>query len=178
MHLSDHDLRQLDEAALARLEPEQARALLIKALEDLKAARERLAQNPTNSSRPPSTRAPWEQAEAQGQEPEEAPVVSAQGADEVKPQAVSERESEEKKPQSPGRRKGAPGHSRTQQLPVNAEEVHAPSCCAICGHVLDDAHEHRAHNARYVLDLVPPDAGGSGLVVQQTKHIYLERRCP
>ena len=71
MHLSDHDLRQLDEAALARLEPERARALLIKALEDLKAARERLAQNPTNSSRPPSTRAPWEQAEAQGQEPVE-----------------------------------------------------------------------------------------------------------
>jgi hypothetical protein len=191
MHLSDHDLRQLDEAALARLEPEQARALLIKALEDLKAARERLGQNPTNSSRPPSTRAPWEQAEAQGQEPEEASVASAQGADEVKPQAVSEPESEEKKPQSspevegagkpaarPGRRKGAPGHSRTQQLPVNAEEVHAPSCCAICGHLLDDAHEHRAHNAHYVLDLVPPDAGGSGLVVQQTKHIYLERLCP
>lgn len=161
MYLSDHDLRQLDEAALARLEPEQVRALLIKALEDLKAARERLAQNPTNSSRPPSTRAPWEQAEAQGQEPEEAPVASAQGADEVKPPAVSEPESEEKKPQRspedegagkpaarPGRRKGAPGHSRTQQLPVDAEEVHAPSCCAICGHLLDDSHEHRAHNAR------------------------------
>jgi hypothetical protein len=85
MHLSDHDLRQLDEAALARLEPEQARALLSKVLEDLKAARERLAQNPTNSSRPPSTRAPWEQGEAP--EPEEAPVASAQSADEVKAQA-------------------------------------------------------------------------------------------
>jgi len=43
MHLSDHDLRQLDEAALANLTPEQARALLGKALEDLKRARERLA---------------------------------------------------------------------------------------------------------------------------------------
>jgi hypothetical protein len=69
MHLSDHDLRQLDEAALANLTPEQARALLSKALEDLKRAREQLAQNPTNSSRPPSTRAPWEQAQAQGPEP-------------------------------------------------------------------------------------------------------------
>jgi hypothetical protein len=36
MHLSDHDLRQLDEAALANLTPEQARALLSKAIEDLK----------------------------------------------------------------------------------------------------------------------------------------------
>jgi hypothetical protein len=43
---------------------------------------------------------------------------------------------------------------------------------------LDDSHEQRAHNARYVLDLVPPAGGGSGLVVQQTKHVYLERRCP
>jgi hypothetical protein len=33
MYLSDHDLRQLDEAYLARLTPEQARALLSKALE-------------------------------------------------------------------------------------------------------------------------------------------------
>ena len=60
MHLSDHDLRQLDDAYLAGLTPEQARALLSKALADLKAARERLAQDPSNSSRPPSSRAPWE----------------------------------------------------------------------------------------------------------------------
>jgi hypothetical protein len=32
MYLSDHDLRQLDEAYLAKLAPEQARALLSKAL--------------------------------------------------------------------------------------------------------------------------------------------------
>ncbi|HCS92591.1 MAG TPA: hypothetical protein DIW77_21795 [Chromatiaceae bacterium] len=50
MHFSDHDLRQLDEAALARLTPERAPALLCKALEDLKAAREKLAENSTNSS--------------------------------------------------------------------------------------------------------------------------------
>ena len=186
MHLSDHDLRQLDEAALGNLTPEQARALLSKAIEDLKRARERLAQNPTNSSRPPSTRAPWEQAETQGQETDAA-VGSRQSGEE----GTSESQSRETKPQSapdgtgagkqagrPGRRKGAPGHSRTQQLSVDAEAVHAPPCCAICGHLLDDSHEQRAHNARYVLDLVPPAGGGSGLVVQQTKHVYLERRCP
>jgi hypothetical protein len=54
VHLSDHDLKQLDDAVLANLTPEQARSLLSKAIEDLKNARERLAQNPTNSSRPPS----------------------------------------------------------------------------------------------------------------------------
>lgn len=59
MHLSDHDLRQLDEAYLDGLTPEQARALLGRALADLKSARERLNQHPSNSSRPPSSRLPW-----------------------------------------------------------------------------------------------------------------------
>ena len=40
MHLSDHDLRQFDDADLETLMPAQARALLGKALADLKAARE------------------------------------------------------------------------------------------------------------------------------------------
>jgi len=189
MHLSDHDLRQLDEAALANLTPEQATALLSKAIEDLKSARERLAQNPTNSSRPPSTRAPWEQAEAQGREPEEASVVSARSAEEVKPEAVSESEQKEpakspegKEAEKPagraGRRKGAPGHSRTQQLPVDAEQPHAPHGCVIRSRPLDESHQSRPHNAHYVLDLVPPADGGSGLVVRQTKHIYFETLCP
>ena len=39
MHLSDHDLRQLDDARLERLSEAQARALLAKAVADLKAAR-------------------------------------------------------------------------------------------------------------------------------------------
>lgn len=190
MHLSDHDLGQLDEAALAKLTSEQARALLSRALADLKVARERLAQNPRNSSRPPSTRAPWEQAEEQEREAEEAPVASAQSEDEVEPQAVSEPDCQEKRPQRspqdkgagkpagrPGRRRGAPGHSRTQTLPVNAEETHAPHCCAICASALDESRPSRPHSAHYVLDLAPPVGGGSGLVVKQTKHIYLERLC-
>ena len=68
INLSDHDLRQLDETYLGSL-TEAARALLGKALADLKAARERLGQNPSNSSRPPSTRAPWEQADADAEVP-------------------------------------------------------------------------------------------------------------
>jgi transposase len=64
-----------------------------------------------------------------------------------------------------GRRKGAPGHSRTQRLAVDAEEVHAPHGCAICDRRLEAAYESRVHNARYELELVPPADGGSGLVL-------------
>jgi hypothetical protein len=159
MHLSDHDLRQLDDAYVEGLSEAQARALLGRALADLKAARERLGQNPGNSSRPPSTRAPWEQADA-AQEAAATPSASSPGAEDgeatgdeqspgeapKQPREAARGDSEGKRP---GRRKGAPGHRRTQHLPVDVERTHAPDCCAICGMALTASYESRAHNARY-----------------------------
>jgi len=52
MHLSDHDLRQFDDTYLDTLSAAQARALLGKALADLKASRERLGQNPLKQFAP------------------------------------------------------------------------------------------------------------------------------
>jgi hypothetical protein len=183
MHLSDHDLLQLDDAYLATLTPEQARALLSRVVTDLKAARERLAQSPSNSSRPPSSRAPWEGIEDAGEEDGggdgHTPGSSAESAGVGEPGAGSSSRQARKDKGSgkPGRRKGAPGHSRTQTLPIDAEQVHAPSCCAACGRVLDGAGEARAHSARHTLDLARPDGGAGGLVLHQTKHVYRERRC-
>ena len=64
MHLSDHSLDQLDEAYVQTLDEGTLRGLSLRLLEDLKEARERLRQNPNNSSRPPSSRAPWERPSA------------------------------------------------------------------------------------------------------------------
>ena len=60
MQLSNQDLSQLDEEELLNLSEEELRRLSIKLLTDLKEARERLNQNSHNSSRPPSSEAPWE----------------------------------------------------------------------------------------------------------------------
>jgi hypothetical protein len=60
MQLSDHSLRQIDEAYLERLEEAALRSLSSKLLLDLKEARERLNQTSRNSSLPPSREAPWE----------------------------------------------------------------------------------------------------------------------
>ena len=60
MKLSPHDLQQLDEDAVRHLPEDALRHLSLSLLADLKEARERLAQNPRNSSRPPSSRATWE----------------------------------------------------------------------------------------------------------------------
>jgi len=72
---------------------------------------------------------------------------------------------------------GAPEHSRTQHLPIDAEQSHLPTCCAGCGQSLSAAQESRAHNARYEIDLIQPGAEGTGLQLRQTKHTYFESRC-
>jgi transposase len=141
MHLSDHDLRQLDDDYLGTLTPEQSRALLPKVIADLKAARERLAQNPSNSSRPPSSRAPWEGIDDAGEAGEaDGGTPSEPDAQAAEPPAADQRSTRARTAKrkdtaagKPGRREGAPGHSRTQTLPIDAEQVHAPQCCAACG---------------------------------------------
>ena len=59
MKLSDTDLKQLDTAWALGLPPLRKDKLLVTLIEDLKEARERLAANSQNSSRPPRTDAPW-----------------------------------------------------------------------------------------------------------------------
>ena len=59
-NLSDHDLQQMDPAWQAGQPEPVVRGLLQRALEDLRVARDRLNQTPTNSSRPPSSMPPWQ----------------------------------------------------------------------------------------------------------------------
>jgi transposase len=60
MKLSGHDLKQINDNTLDRLPEEQLRTLSKLMLSDLKAATDRLNQNPTNSSRPSGSMAIWE----------------------------------------------------------------------------------------------------------------------
>ncbi|MDM5182298.1 hypothetical protein PO883_34625, partial [Massilia sp. DJPM01] len=45
---------------VSSLTPSQKEELLVRALAELRKSRDRLNQTPNNSSRPPSSRAPWE----------------------------------------------------------------------------------------------------------------------
>ena len=80
MIIKDHDLRQLNEKRLQVLQAKDPAALLKltnQLLNDLKEARERLNQNPSNSSRPPGSQDPWlrteEGASTEEDDDEEAP---------------------------------------------------------------------------------------------------------
>ena len=194
MQLSDHDLKQLDDTYLGGLPIESLRGLSSKLLADLKEARERLNQNPSNSSRPPSSEAPWETTGEQWQERAEDEDVPqgarSESSGEGKKEAAAEKghdeagKSEQKKTargkpsqDRPGRPEGAPGYSRTQQLPVDKECVHRPERCSACGAPLSEGCEQHAYTARYEIELVQPGNGDTGLVLEQTKHIYLECQC-
>jgi hypothetical protein len=186
-HLSDHELHQFDDAYLERLSFEQARALLGRALEDLKTARERLAQNPSNSSRPPSSGAPWEGRDDSEASPEPTPAeaASAAGDAEDAPTKASGEDGEtppasptpRRRPRGrpPGRASGGKGHSRTQRPPVDVEQSHAPRWLRRLRAALERRRPRAgrttpAMSARYGLELIQPGAGRTGLLLQQTKH--------
>jgi len=194
MQLSDQDLKQLDEEYLRSLSAKQLQRLSSKLLSDLKEAHDRLNQNPSNSSRPPSTRAPWEKSEETSQDGGEDDDVPQDAASDAavdrKNDGDAERGEQDKEKSElkrtdhrdmsqgrPGRREGAPGYSRTQQRPIDDERVHRPETCAACCAALSEAGEQRPYTARYEIDLVQPGNGGNGLVLIQTKHTYLERQC-
>ena len=57
--LSDHDLKQMDTAWQDAQPMAVVRSLLARALDDLRVARDRMNQNPNNSSRPSGSMPPW-----------------------------------------------------------------------------------------------------------------------
>lgn len=59
MHLSHQDLQNINEDIFRSLRRDDLNELSILLFEDLKEAHDRLNQNPSNSSRPPSSQEPW-----------------------------------------------------------------------------------------------------------------------
>lgn len=145
MHLSDHSLRQIDDAYLQSLEVEALRGLSARLLADLKDARDRLNQGPDTSSRPPSSRAPWDRggderasdaaADVAEDEPDSEPADTK--PEPAEPPSAEGKPAEAKPARKPGKQAGAPGIGRTQIFQANAEQAHYPDTCAGCGWSLD-----------------------------------------
>jgi len=79
MHLKDHDLFQIDEESIRKLGAKDSEALTkltINLLEDLVEARNRLNQNPSNSSRPSGSMPPWESGKTDTEKKQNLPVMA------------------------------------------------------------------------------------------------------
>jgi len=194
MRLSEHDLKQLDEQTILSLQAEALQRLSVKLLADLKEALDRLNQSPDNSSRPPSTRAPWQgvgtepqdDGEAKGPEPQKAGQDVEEGAQTNDPATVVEDKkdskpeptgSKEKSPGKPGKPKGAPGHGRGVELTVTAQRTHRADECALCAQPLRPDAPQRGHNGRYEIDIAAPSSGAPGIELIHTLHRYMDCQC-
>jgi hypothetical protein len=181
MQLSDRDLSELDEEDLLNLPEEVLRFLSIHLLNDLKEARERLNQNSRNSSRPPSSEAPWEK---DGDQNESESVEADNNANQTEPnldkessqktQQTENNATEEKR--KPGKQPGAQGFGRQQTLAVTDYREHHPEQCEICCQSLNTNYK-KAHTAFETVDIEWADKNNPGLRLTNTKHIFYEIPC-
>ena len=183
MHLSQHSLRQLDQAYLDSLGEAEVRALSGKLLDDLKEALDRLNQGPDNSSRPPSSRAPWDRpgggpesdaADAADDGPESAPADAKPAP--AEPPSAEAKPADAKPARKPGKQPGAPGIGRTQVFQANAEQAHYPDTCAGCGRPLDPVGAV-AYTGFQAVDLRWDDPARPGLTLWVVDHRYYEAPC-
>ena len=195
MHLNHHSLQQIDAAYIQSLEPEALRNLSVRLLADLKEAWDRLNQGPDNSSRPPSSRAPWERTGCGSASAEDAaagePMPDSAEAKPVDVQPVEgkpvEAQPAEGKPvdmqpvdsppkRKPGKQPGAPGFGRTQVFHAHEEQGHYPPGCAGCGQPLVGA-PTVAYTGFQVVDLRLGEPGQPGLTLWVVDHRYYEAVC-
>ena len=108
MQLSDHSLRQIDEAYLERLGEESLRSLSSKLLLDMKEAGERLNQTRRNSSLPPSRESPWEKPRTEDAETER---------DEEPEETVAEDMPPDSAPDAPGWKASLPRPRKPNRWP-------------------------------------------------------------
>jgi len=186
-YLSGHDLRQLDESRIERLELEPLQELSKRLAHDLKLAHEQLERDSTTSSLPPSSDLPWtgvllNGVEGDESEAEEEPTEASAGeADEVAPAGeVDAGESDptepKPKPRKAGKQPGAPGYGRGVELPVMDTLSHYPPQCAACGAALSET-SGQAWTGHYTLDLICGSAKPPGIEVSHVKHVYYETCC-
>ncbi|MGH8548004.1 MAG: DUF6444 domain-containing protein [Methylococcales bacterium] len=182
MYLSDHDLSQLDEEELLKLPEEVLRRVSVRLLNDLKEARERLKQNSRNSSRPPSSEAPWEKERRGVDSTDEFEgTEDAESGDETPPEE-SDRKSKEAggeptdEARKPGKQPGAEGFGRQQTLAVTGQEEHFPEYCGRCCQALS-GDVKKAWTAFETVDLEWADENHPGLRLTNTRHTYYEIPC-
>lgn len=181
MNLTDHDLKQIDSEYLSKLTSEQSMRLTEKLLEDLRVARDRLNQNASNSSKPPSSEAPWEEV-ANGEEESVAQEAGEGESEEGLSPSPGGKKQEKTVPppkvvrskRKPGKQPGAKGSGRRIEMRVTGEMVHKAPECHGCGEEFEEEALFEATAGKYVLDVEKRDCG---LEVTHVKHVYGKRLC-
>src|SRR5271156_4169156 len=140
--------------------------------EALRSRANRLGEDSTTSSRPPSSDDPYRR-EARGK-----PASGGSDADSETPAAPREKagKSAEKKPgRAAGKQPGGCGFWRSAPIVTSAKAPHAPVVCADCGSALGPDLKRRCVGAHNSFELA---RGGMSLAGTATKHVSFAVRCP
>ena len=203
-NLSDHDLLQMDQAWLERQSEQTLRALMARALDDLRLARDRLNQNPGNSSRPPGSMPPWQrgdatakdtaQALADEQDAQDEELAAGESAKGTQPtshdNAANTSATAAAMPKVPvlqapkraGRPLGAPGYGRTQKLTPTKFIYKNPDACAGCLQPFNPDDPAQAWTAWDTVELCAlhqsdTSAPQLGVCLEVTRHYLMQRQC-
>ena len=193
MVLKEQELLQIDEQFIRKLldkDPEALAGLSIKLANDLKEARERLNQNPSNSSKPSGSLAPWDKGSIN--EDDEEPIIDERdalglkeqtsGVDEVSDMATEETDENNlqsegsEQQRKPGRQPGSQGFGRTQKLEVTDIKHHSCDCCSVCKEDLTII--EKAYTGFQTVNIEFGHTDLPGVQLSNTQHIYYTGLCP
>ncbi len=148
MILKEHELLQIDEKFISQLreqDPDALAGLSIKLVTDLKEVLERLNQNPSNSSRPSGSLAPWDKGGADEDDElnidEKEALQSKTNTDKEKPSdtgdtkddgPASEKPKGTNESRKPGRQPDSQGFGRIQKLANTDTKHHHCEYCSAC----------------------------------------------
>ena len=199
-NLSDHDIKQMDEIWQSAQSEAVVRSLLMRTLEDLRIARDRLNQNSLNSSRPPGSMAPWQGGDKETASDDllggsnaldsaDTDADTSTRPDEPADRRANTSAPEEtiletgdtaKDPNQPTRRRagravGDPGHGRTQKLaPTNFVHKYPPLCVA-CQHQFTEDDLAQAWKAWDTLELLSLSTLADNALLRLGLHIEVTR---
>jgi transposase len=193
--LKEHELLQIDEKFISQLreqDPDALAGLSIKLASDLKEALERLNQNPSNSSRPSGSLAPWDKGKVDEDEEDDELNIdekealrsktninkkeSSDAVDTKENSSPSEKPKGTNEPHKPGRQPDSQGFGRTQKLANTDTKHHHCGCCSACN--TDISSLEKAYTGFQTVNVGFGNTDSPGLSLTVILHLYYRGLCP
>ena len=171
------ELSQYERGDLSDLSRRELEDLAWRFREIARGLANRLGEDSTTSSRPPSSDDPYRRDQRGGTSAPDRDGSSGQdtAAPDVKAALAKASADPGRMPvKRPGKRPGMPGHWRRQPIVVSQQIAHVPPVCQACQATLGADRKGRCVSAHHVFEL---DRGEMGLQVIAEKHSYFVATC-
>jgi IS1 family transposase len=171
--LDQKDLMQISSASLEKLGKSDLIDLSLRLRNQLCDALEKLNQDSSNSSKPPSSDNPFNKKSSSKEDKEESEKESEQNEHGEDPDRESDKKANnDPEKRNPGKQPGAKGFWRTKKPVAETREHHYPEKCIICGRKLEE--DMSAYSGFYTFELERKE---NGIDISCTLHTYYSCIC-